>query len=164
MRISDWSSYVCSSDLRLQAGGPEGFKAIWGDLKSDERTLPDIALAGAGIQQAQGNIDEASRILEAALQIRLESRLLNVYSQCPPEHVARRLSKAEVWLKTNPDDSSLLAALGNLCLTGELWGQGEHYLLRSMKIRSDMRIHALLGNLYDQIGRASCRYRVCLYV
>src|SRR5690606_20057459 len=38
--------------------------------------------------------------------------------------------------------------------TGELWGQGEHYLLRSMKIRSDMRIHALLGNLYDRLGRA----------
>src|SRR3546814_1714685 len=114
MRISDWSSDVCSSALlllrahrqlrnhdrvyeltrlllrrgileksealqlietstaaRLQAGGPEGFKAIWGDLKSDERTLPDIALAGAGIQQAQGNIDEASRILETALPNRL---------------------------------------------------------------------------------------------
>src|SRR3546814_5872872 len=65
-----------------------------------------------------------------------------------------RLSKAEVWLKSHPDDSSLLPALGNLCLTGELWGQGEHYLLRSMKIRSDMRIHALLGNLYDRLGRA----------
>src|SRR5690606_23378453 len=69
------------------------------------------------------------------------------------EHVARRLSKAEDWLKTHPDDSALLAALGNLCLTGQLWGQGEHYLLRSMKIRSDMRIHALLGNLYDRLGR-----------
>src|SRR5690606_5473166 len=51
------------------------------------------------------------------------------------------------------EDSALLAALGNLCLTGELWGQGEFYLLRSMKIRSDMRIHALLGNLYDRLGR-----------
>lgn len=139
---------------RLQAGGPDGYKAIWNDLKADERTLPDIALAGAAIQQSQGHIDEASRILEAALQVRLEPRLLNAYSQCPPDHVARRLSKAESWLKSNPDDSSLLAALGNLCLTGELWGQGEHYLLRSMKIRSDMRIHALLGNLYDRLGRA----------
>ncbi|HWK70079.1 MAG TPA: heme biosynthesis HemY N-terminal domain-containing protein [Burkholderiaceae bacterium] len=143
-----------SAAARLQAGGPDGFKAIWGDLKSDERTLPDIALAGAAVQQSQGNIDEASRILEAALQVRLEPRLLNAYSQCPPEHVARRLSKAELWLKANPDDSALLAALGNLCLTGELWGQGEHYLLRSMKLRSDMRIHALLGNLYDRLGRA----------
>jgi len=48
-----------------------------------------------------------------------------------------------------------LAALGNLCLTGQLWGQGEYYLLRSMKLRSDMRIHALLGNLYDRLGRSA---------
>ncbi|MDS1141819.1 heme biosynthesis HemY N-terminal domain-containing protein [Pusillimonas sp. SM2304] len=138
---------------RLHTGGAEGFKAIWSDLKADERVLPDIALAAAEIQTQQGNIDEASKILEAAIAVRLEARLLNAYSQCPPEHVARRLSKAEVWLKTHPDDSALLAALGNLCLTGQLWGQGEHYLLRSMKLRSDMRIHALLGNLYDRLGR-----------
>lgn len=142
-----------STAARLHAGGAEGFKAIWSDLKADERVLPDIALAAAEIQTQQGNIDEASKILEAAIGIRLEARLLNAYSQCPPEHVARRLSKAEVWLKTHPDDSALLAALGNLCLTGQLWGQGEHYLLRSMKLRSDMRIHALLGNLYDRLGR-----------
>jgi HemY protein len=138
---------------RLHAGGPAGFKAIWGDLKADERVLPDIALAGAAIQESLGNYDEASKILEAAINVKLEPRLLSAYSQCPQEQVAHRLSKAEVWLKSHPDDSSLLAALGNLCLTGELWGQGEHYLLRSMKIRSDMRIHALLGNLYDRLGR-----------
>lgn len=142
-----------SAAARLHAGGIEGYKAIWADLKADERTLPDVALAAASIQQEQGNIDEASKILEAAINVRLEPRLLSAYSQCPPEHVARRLSKAEEWLKANPEDSALLAALGNLCLTGELWGQGEFYLLRSMKIRSDMRIHALLGNLYDRLGR-----------
>ncbi|SHG75782.1 heme biosynthesis HemY N-terminal domain-containing protein [Pollutimonas bauzanensis] len=142
-----------SAAARLHAAGAEGFKSIWGDLKADERSLPDIALAGAAIQEAEGNYEEASRILEAAIGARLEPRLLNAYSQCPPEFVARRLSKAEVWLKNHPDDSALLAALGNLCLTGQLWGQGEHYLLRSMKIRSDMRIHALLGNLYDRLGR-----------
>ncbi|OYV42536.1 MAG: heme biosynthesis protein HemY, partial [Burkholderiales bacterium 21-58-4] len=81
--------------------------------------------------------------------------LLSAYSQCPPEQVARRLSKAEVWLKSKPNDSALLAMLGNLCLTGQLWGQGERYLLRSMKIRSDVRIHALLGNLYDRLGRSA---------
>ncbi|MGB6103667.1 MAG: heme biosynthesis HemY N-terminal domain-containing protein [Pusillimonas sp.] len=142
-----------STAARLHAGGPEGFKSIWGDLRAEERILPDIALAAADIQARQGHIDEASKILEGAINARLDARLLNAYSQCPPEHVARRLSKAEDWLKTHPDDSALLAALGNLCLTGQLWGQGEHYLLRSMKIRSDMRIHALLGNLYDRLGR-----------
>ncbi|HUH59456.1 MAG TPA: heme biosynthesis HemY N-terminal domain-containing protein [Candidimonas sp.] len=138
---------------RLHAAGAEGYKALWSDLKADERALPDIALAGAAIQESLGNYDEASKILEAAISVRLEPRLLSAYAQCPPEYVPRRLNKAEGWLKAHPNDSALLAALGNLCLTGELWGQGEHYLLRSMKIRSDIRIHALLGNLYDRLGR-----------
>lgn len=142
-----------STAARLHAAGIEGFKAIWGDLKSEERILPDVALAAAAVQAGAGNHEEASRILEAALNHRLDHRLLNAYSQCPPDLVARRLSKAEVWLKSNPDDSALLAALGHLCLTGQLWGQGEHYLLRSMALRSDVRIHALLGNLYDRLGR-----------
>lgn len=138
---------------RLRAVGADGYKAIWSDLKSDEKVLPEIALAAAAIQTAQNNHDEATKILEAALGVGLDPRLLNAWSQCPPEQVARRLSKAEGWLKVHPDNSALLAALGNLCLTGQLWGQGERYLLRSMKLRSDMRIHALLGNLYDRLGR-----------
>ncbi|WP_017523248.1 heme biosynthesis HemY N-terminal domain-containing protein [Pusillimonas noertemannii] len=132
---------------------PDGFKAVWGELKSDERTLPEVALAAAAFHERQGDVEAAGKVLEAALNVRLESRLLNAYSQCPPEHVARRLAKAEVWLKNDPQNSDLLAALGNLCLTGQLWGPGERYLLRSMKIRSDVRIHALLGNLYDRLGR-----------
>ncbi|TEA77284.1 heme biosynthesis HemY N-terminal domain-containing protein [Allopusillimonas ginsengisoli] len=142
-----------SAAARLQLAGIDGYKAIWGDLKSDERTLPDIALAAATIQTAAGNQEEAAKILEAALNVKLEPRLLSAYAQCPSEQVARRLSKAEGWLKSHPDDPALLAALGKLCLTGELWGPGEHYLLRSMKLRSDLRIHALLGSLYDSLGR-----------
>ncbi len=144
-----------SASARLRAAGPEGFKAIWSDLKADEKTLPDVALAAAAIHESAGHFDESAKVLEAAIGIKLEPRLLNAYSQCPPEQVARRLNKAEVWLKADPDNSALLAALGNLCLTGQLWGQGEHYLLRSMKVRSDVRIHALLGNLYDRLGRES---------
>ena len=142
-----------SAAARLRAGGPDRFKAIWGDLKSDERVLPEVALAAASVQESSGDFDEASKILEAAIGYRLEPRLLAAYSQCPPDQVARRLSKAEVWLKSYPDDPALLASLGNLCLTGQLWGQGERYLLRSEEIRSDVRIHALLGNLYDRLGR-----------
>lgn len=144
-----------STAARLHQAGPEGYKAIWSDLKTDEKTLPDVALAAAALQSTQGNHDEATKILEAALNVKLDARLLNAWSLCPPEQVARRLSKAEGWLKVHPDDSALLAALGNLCLTGQLWGQGERYLLRSMKVRSDMRIHALLGNLYDRLGRTN---------
>lgn len=139
--------------IRLGQAEPAEFKAMWSELKSEEKVLPEIALAAAAFHEGQGDFDTAGKVLEAALNTRLESRLLNAYSQCPPEHVARRLAKAEVWLRGDPQNSDLLAALGNLCLTGQLWGPGERYLLRSMKLRSDVRIHALLGNLYDRLGR-----------
>lgn len=142
-----------SAAARLHTAGAKGFKAIWGDLRSEERSMPDIALAAASIQTAEGQHDEASRILEAAIAVQPDSRLLSAYSQCPPEHASRRLAKAEEWLKRHPDNAALLAAMGNLCLTGQLWGPGELYLKRSMALRNDMRIHALLGNLYDRLGR-----------
>src|SRR5690606_5962484 len=142
-----------SAVARLISAGSFGFKAVWGDLKSEERTMPDIALAAAEIQAEQGQHEEASRILEAAINVQPEPRLLSAYSKCPPTLVSRRLAKAEEWLKRHPDNAALLAAMGNLCLIGQLWGPGERYLKRSMALRNDMRIHALLGNLYDRLGR-----------
>lgn len=146
--------YIESSGAaRLARAGAEGFKPVWNDFKSDEKVLPGLALMASHVQTTAGNHDEAARILEAAIHASMDSRLLIAYAQCPPEQVKRRLNKAEVWLKTHPDDVSLLAALGTLCLTGELWGQAERYLLQSMRLRSDVRIHALLGSLYDGLGR-----------
>ncbi len=142
-----------SAAARLRSAGAQGFKAVWGDLKAEERTLPDVALAAAQVLAADGQHEEVSRILETAIAAEPEPRLLSAYSQCPPQLVSRRLAKAEEWLKKHPDNAPLLAAMGNLCLTGQLWGPGELYLKRSMALRSDMRIHALLGNLYDRLGR-----------
>lgn len=143
-----------SAAARLRAAGDDGYKAVWSDLKSEERVLPGVAFEAAAIQTAKGNHEDAAKILQASLDVSLDPQLLAVYAQCPPEHVAKRLNKAEGWLKSNPENPDLLAALGNLCLTGQLWGQGERYLQRSMRIRSDARVHALLGSLYDRLGRS----------
>src|SRR5690554_78519 len=142
-----------SASARLRSAGPQGFQAIWGDLRSDERVMPDIALAAAQVLLADGQHEETARILEAAIAVDPDPRLLSAYSQCPQQFVSRRLAKAEEWLKKYPDNAALLAAMGNLCLTGQLWGPGELYLKRSMALRNDMRVHALLGNLYDRLGR-----------
>ena len=139
---------------RLRAGGAEGFRALWGELKSEEKVLPEVALAAAHVQQLAGHDDEAGKILEASLNVRLDERLLNAYAQSPAEQVSRRINKAETWLKTDPDNAALLAALGQLCLVGQLWGPGERYLQRSVSLKGDVHGYALLGNLYDRLGRA----------
>ncbi|MFA5520460.1 MAG: heme biosynthesis HemY N-terminal domain-containing protein [Castellaniella sp.] len=140
---------------QLRAAGAEGFRALWNGLKGDERNLPEIALAAAEVQANANQHEEAGRILENAIAKTMDVRLIQAYGQCPADQVRRRLNKAESWLKSQGDNPILLATMGRLCLTGELWGLAERYLLESMRLRSDVRIHALLGNLYDAQGRAA---------
>ena len=150
MTESEAAQYLTvSGAARLQAAGPDGFKAVWGDLRANERTIPAIAYVAAEIHNRAGNYDEAAKILESAIQSDMDPQLLSAYAICPQEQVKRRLGKAESWLNIHPENPALLAALGVLCMTGKLWGQAERHLLHSMRLRSDMRIHALLGSLYD---------------
>jgi HemY protein len=143
------------------------WQKIWKDLKSDEKMLPEVALAGAVAFEASGQPQEASKILEAALENALDPRLLEAYARCEPAQVARRLEKTEGWLQKNPETPELLTTLGNLCLSGQLWGQAELYLTRSLARRSDARVHALLASLFDKLERpqeAAAQWRLATAV
>jgi len=135
------------------ASGTDAWRAVWKDLKSDERVLPEIALAGATAFEEAGEPDEAARIFEAAIAQNFKSSLIDAYARCDAAQVPRRLAKAEAWVHKHPDNVDLLSALGMLCLHGQLWGQAERYLKRSLQIRNDARTHALLGSLYDRLDR-----------
>lgn len=139
---------------RLRAGmAGDGWRVIWKDLKPEERQLPNIALAGAAAFESAGEGTEAARILEAAIADRFNPALVAAYARCDAEQVPRRLAKAETWLQQRPTDAHLLTALGVLCLNGQLWGQAERYLQRSLARRNDAQCHALLGSLYDRLDR-----------
>jgi len=131
----------------------DAWKAFWKELKSDERTLPDVALAAAAAFEANGLLDEASRALEQAIPLSFEPRLLAAYARAESTQIKRRLEKAEAWVQSRPNDADLLSCIGNLCLLGQIWGQAESYLLRSLTKRADARVHALLGSLYDKLNR-----------
>lgn len=139
---------------RLRAGiATDEWRAIWKDLKSEERLLPNIALVGSQAFDAAGEHNDAAKILEAAIETRFDPVLVAAYARCDAEQVPRRLAKAETWLQKRPTDTDLLSALGMLCLNGQLWGQAERYLQRSLARRNDPQTHALLGSLYDRLNR-----------
>ncbi|WP_313624462.1 heme biosynthesis HemY N-terminal domain-containing protein [Achromobacter sp.] len=143
-----------SGAARLRAAaGSDAWRAIWKDLKAEERLLPEVALSGAAAFEAAGEPNEAARVLEAAVAVKFNPALVAAYARCDTEQVSRRLAKAETWLQQRPTDPDLLTALGMLCLNGQLWGQAERYLLRSLARRSDAQTHALLGSLYDRLDR-----------
>lgn len=140
------------AELLRKARG-DAWHAVWKEFKSEERVLPNIALAGAAAFDAEGKPAEAARVLEAAIDARMTPELLAAYARCDAGQVSRRLEKAETWLKKHPDDPDLLSTLGVLCLIGQIWGTAERYLQRSLQCREDARAHALLGNLYDRLDR-----------
>jgi HemY protein len=129
------------------------WQKIWSDLKSSERVLPEVALAGAQGFEVIGQLDESSRVLEQAIAVSFDPRLLAAYARAESSQVTRRLEKAEAWLQKSPSDPDLLATVGNLCLSGQIWGQAESYLVRSLARRSDARVHVALASLYDKINR-----------
>jgi len=144
-----------------------GWHAFWNALKADERTLTDVALAGAAAFEVNGQLDEASRALEQAIPLSYDPRLLMAYSRAEPSQVKRRLEKAEAWVQSRPNDAELLAAVGQLCLVGQIWGQAENYLSRSLSKRADARVHVLLASLYDKLNRpqeASVQWRLATAV
>src|SRR3546814_21144289 len=46
------------------ASGTDAWRAVWTDLKSEERVLPEVALAGATAFEASGEPAAARRVLE----------------------------------------------------------------------------------------------------
>lgn len=131
---------------------PQACRAIWKDLKTDERVHPDVALAAAeGLVADEPR--EARKILEASLDRHPDPRLLAAYTRCEPEETASRLQQAESWLRKYPANPDVLYTLGALCLGGQLWGPARAYLERSLQARPSAQTHALLGSLFDRLDR-----------
>ncbi|GAA4408604.1 hypothetical protein GCM10011450_00240 [Advenella faeciporci] len=154
----------------INHAAPEEWQYFWKSLSSDEKTMPLVALAAAGRFEAKGDSKNAGKVLEDALAVTKDARLLKAYVQTAGGSVQDRLAMAQGWLKKDSNNPELLTALGYLCLKGQLWGQAERYLTRSLAIRSETaapeagqevvvsrdeaQTHALLGTLYDRLGRA----------
>lgn len=154
----------------INSAAPDEWQYVWKSLNGDEKTMPLVALAASVRFDTKGDPKNAGKVLEDALVISKDPRLLKAYVQTAGESVHDRLAMAQTWLKNDGNNTELLTALGYLCLKGQLWGQAERYLTRSLAIsaevgasdasqetgvsRDEALAHALLGTLYDRLGRA----------
>ncbi|GAA4341026.1 heme biosynthesis HemY N-terminal domain-containing protein [Pigmentiphaga soli] len=130
-------------------------RAVWKDLRADERLLPEVALAAAAVFETGGDDARTRKTLEDAIEVEMTPALLHAYAHCQPGQIQPRLEKAEEWLRDHPHNADLLQTLGALCLCGKLWGPAQRYLERSLAERDDPRTHALLASLYDRTQRAA---------
>ena len=127
--------------------------SLYQTLSHEEKSYPNIALAMAGRYEHAGEPAQAAKALELALDREIDVRLLAQYTQCSEQEASNRLSKAQQWLAKDEKNPDILLALGHLCLVAKLWGQAERYLNKTLSLRDDAKVHALLGILNDRQGR-----------
>jgi len=80
-------------------------------------------------------------------------QLLVRYAQAKSDSTLAQIERAEGWLRQQPRDAALLAALGKLCMRQALWGKAQSYLEASVALAPSLDAHMTLARLMEQTGK-----------
>jgi HemY protein len=130
----------------------ERLAEVWGSLPNELRSAPALVVerARALDRLAQGH--EAERELRAALKREWHRELVQAYGEVRGADTEKQLKHVENWLKTYPDDATLLLAAARLSMASELWGKARSYLETSLSLAPTADAYALYGQLLTQLG------------
>lgn len=137
-------------------------QALYASLPAADREIDEIAEAAAQAFAAAGQAEQAARIVEQALELRMVVSLVALYGMLDAVPARDRLRRAEGWRQRYGDDPALLVTLGRLCAGEQLWGKAEEFLLLAERAAPAREVHLLLAQLYEALGRndeAGDRYR-----
>ena len=96
--------------------------------------------------------DEAEATLSKTLKQEWNDDLVALYGRIPMDGVDRRRATAESWLKTRPNDATLLLTLGRIAAASRDWVNAREYFEASLKQRRSAEVYAELGRLCLAMG------------
>lgn len=95
---------------------------------------------------------EAEKLLLKAIKQNFNDELVLAFGRLTgPDH-AKRLKKAEGWLKERPENAAALLAAARLSMAGELWGKARSYLETSIGVEPTAEAYQLYGRLLNELG------------
>ncbi len=128
-------------------------KEFWRKMSAVDRLDAGLVDAGARAFIAHGLGDEAQDTIERALAKQWDSDLALLYADVPSEKPLTQIEHAEGWLKSHPNDATLLLALGKLCAKEKLWGKAQSYIEASLSVEPSRAAHAAYAQLMDKMGK-----------
>lgn len=152
---------ACEAMLEERRNDPEALYGFWRSLSADERRAARIAEPAARYFCALGRQEEARKVVEEALKVNWDSRLVLRYADCAvPGKALPQIQQAERWLAEHPADADLYYTLGVLCLGEKLWGKAQSNFERALKYadpaqqrRLRVRAHLALARLFEDTER-----------
>lgn len=152
---------ACEALLDERRHDAQALNEFWRSLSADERHAARIAEPAARYFAALGRQQEARRIVEEALRVNWDSRLVLRYADCAePGMALPQIQQAEKWLVQHPADADLYYTLGVLCLRQQLWGKAQSCFERALnyadpeeQVRLRVRTHLALARLFEDTER-----------
>ena len=128
-------------------------KEFWRKMSAADRLDAGLVDAGARAFIALGMGVDAQEVVERALANQWDSDLALLYADVPSENPLTQIERAESWLKSHPNDATLLLALGKLCAKEKLWGKAQSYIEASLSVEPSRAAHAAYAQLMDKMGK-----------
>jgi HemY protein len=161
-------------DALLSDGVPDAdaVRRVWARVPAHDRVVPTIAVRAADAFNLRGLHEEAAAIVEKALAIEWDERLVCAYRRAAaPEGsptLLNQIERCEQWSKQHPGDVELELTLGALCLRQKLWGRAqrclETALAKALNPETVREAHLKLAQLHEALNqpeRAGEHYRLC---
>jgi HemY protein len=150
----------------------ESIRRVWSAVPAEERVRPLVALLAAQAFNTRGLHDEARQVVEKALAVEWDERLVRAYGNAAgPEGssaLLAQIERGEEWLKSHPNDAELALTLGALCLRQKLWGKAQRYLEQALSDADEAETvreaHLKLAQLHEALNQseqAASHYRRC---
>ncbi|MES2830816.1 MAG: heme biosynthesis protein HemY [Pseudomonadota bacterium] len=148
--------------LSNQPHDAESLRNLWRTVPTDDRTRTFVATRAAETFNALGLHSEARELVEAAINVHWDDRLIRAYRRCvAPEAtpaLLAQIEQCEAWSIQRPFDAQLALTLGALCLKQTLWGKAQRYLEHALSQAGDAstrrEIHLELGQLHEALDHA----------
>jgi HemY protein len=150
----------------------ESIRRLWQTVPATDRVKPFVAVRAADTFNACGLHDEARTIVERALAVEWDDKLIRAYRKsAAPEGsptLLMQIERCEAWIAEHPTDAELALTLGALCLKQKLWGKAQRHLEQALSdsiapetVRETHLKLAQLHEALDQPEQAAVHFRQC---
>jgi HemY protein len=158
--------------LSDRAHDAESIRSVWAAVPAEDRVQPFVAVRAASTFNAKGLHDEARAVVEKALAVEWDDRLVRAYGDSAAAEgspaLLAQIERCEEWTRKRPTDAELALTLGTLCLKQKLWGKAQRHLEQALSDATDSdtvrEVHLKLAQLHEalnQPAKAASHYRLC---
>lgn len=138
-------------------------QTLWKSYSRSVQKRPPVITAYAQALVENYQDQEAEVIVRKALSNNWYEPLVSLYGRLQVKEIHSQIRTLEGWLKSKPQDPTLLLSMGRLMLRNQQWELAREYFHRSLNLQKSMEASMELSSLMEKLGehqRANEYYRL----